>query len=187
MYSKNMQNVVGVILIAVVAITSSTFADGSIMVYNNSLYTVNVVVTTQNATQATANPAEFSYIATTPPMVAAPTNTDGTLVVHPTDTNYAAGSNVPMGSVSNVLFTDAAKDFDLQIFDSAGAKVTQINVGATLGTVVDKDPVRAVYIYSNVDSTGATVVNSGVSVYFWDATHSLATPSVQTFIPTVTR
>jgi len=184
MYSKNIQNVVGVIVIAVAAISSSIFADGSIMVYNNSLYKVNVVVTTQNATQAAATPAEFSYIATTPPMVAAPTNADGTLVVHPTDTNYAAGSNVPMGTVSNVLFTDSVKDFNLQVLDTAGAVVTQINVGTTLGTVVDADPARAVYIYSNVDAAGNTVANSGVSVYFWDAQHSLATPSVQTFIPT---
>ena len=45
MYSKNMQNFVGVVLIAVAAISSSIFAGGSIMVYNNSLYAVNVVVT----------------------------------------------------------------------------------------------------------------------------------------------
>jgi hypothetical protein len=176
MYSKNLQNFIATILIAVTAIGSSVFASGgSIMVYNNSLYKINVIVTPQNSTKPLVQAS----------LESAPINSDGTLVMHPTDANYLADSNVPMGTVSNILFRDSASDFDIAIMDAAGTNIlTTINVGKTLGTVVDNDPARAVYVYSNLDSTGKTVANSGASVYFWDANHSLTNPAVQTFIPT---
>ena len=190
MYSKNIQNIVGMILIAIAAISSSVFASasttgGSIMVYNNSLYKIKVIVTTQTAAQAAANPTTTGMSALL--FDAAPMNADGTLVVHPTDTNYLTGSNVPQGTVSEVKFTDPAKDFDIAIMDATGTNIlTTINVGKTLGTVVDNDPARAVYIYSNVDSASNPVANSGGVVYFWDAAHLLTTPSQQSFTTTTT-
>ena len=170
---KNMQNIIGKILIVFVAASSSLYAGGSILVYNNSFYKVNFVVTTQNGSA----PAEYIQAA----LVPAPTNQDGTLQTHPADTNYSAGSNVPLGTVSNVVFTDPAKNFDLQIIDATGVVVKQINVGSSLGAVVDTDPARAVYIYSNVNNAGVAVSNVGGAVYFWDVAHSLASPAVQTF------
>ncbi len=177
MFFKNIQKIVGAIII--ITISSPIFADGSIVVYNNSLYKVNLVVTTQSEAQAAAKPPVNSYLQAL--FSAAPTNADGTLVMHPASQNYVAGSNVPMGVVSNVLFNDTAKDFNLQILDTAGNLIQQINIGTTLGTVVDTDSSRSVYIYSNVDSSGVTVPDSGGAVYVWDKDHSLDNPLVQTF------
>lgn len=184
MYSKNIHNMVGTILIAVVAISSSIFAGGSISVYNYSYYKVNFVVTTQNTTQAAAIPPTYSYVQM--PLVSAPTDAAGLLQMHPTDANYAANSNVPLGTVANVTFTDTAKDFDIQIYDTSGKLVKQINLGKTLGTVVDNDASRAVYIYSNINSVGLTMSNSGGAVYYWDAAHPIANPSIQTFTSAAT-
>jgi len=101
--------------------------------------------------------------------------------MHPADNYYAAGSKVPMGVVSNVIFNDTAKDFNLQILDNAGNLVKQINIGSTLGAVVDTDPARSVYIYSNVNSSGSAVPDAGGAVYYWGQAHPLNNPSIQTF------
>lgn len=160
---------------------TAMLADGSILVYNNSLYNLNVVVTTQTTAQAGQDASTYKYVQGA--IAPAPVNADGTLVVHAVDANYPAGSNVPMGTVSNVAFTDNAIDFDIQILDAAGGRVVkQINVGKTLGTVVNSDPARMVYVYSNIlADSGKPVPNSGGQVVYWDAAHAINSPSVQTF------
>lgn len=182
MYSKSIQNIVGTILIAIVAISSSIFAGGSINVYNNSYYKVKFVVTTQNATQAAATPPAFSYV--TVDLAPAPMDGTGLLQMHAVDANYITGSNVPLGTIANVAFVDTAKDFDIQILDISGKVIKQINLGKTLGTVVDTDLARAVYIYSNINSAGVSMPNSGGAVYYWDAAHPLTNPAIQTFAAT---
>lgn len=144
--------------------------DGSFVVLNNSLYTIKFIATVQNSgttlyTQATIAPA--------------PINSDGSLQIHPKDNYYADGSNVPVGTLGKIPFTGTAQNFDLQILDATGAVIKQINIGSTLGAVVDNDPARIVYIYNNVDSAGKTVANQGGAVYFWDANHTA--PVIQTF------
>jgi hypothetical protein len=182
MYSKNTQNIVGAILIAVVAISSSIFAGGSILVYNNSFYNINFVVTTQSLAQGAINPNSYNYVQAA--IVPAPTNSDGTLKMHATDANYVTGSNVPLGTISNVMFLDPAVDFDIQILDNSGNVISQMNLGTSLGSVVDTDPTRAVYIYSNVTKdTGVALPNAGGIVSFWDAAHALSKPSIQKFSP----
>jgi hypothetical protein len=171
MYSKNTQNIVGAILIAVVAISSSIFAGGSILVYNNSFYNINFVVTTQSLAQGAINPNSYNYVQAA--IVPAPTNSDGTLKMHATDANYVTGSNVPLGTISNI-----------QILDNSGNVISQMNLGTSLGSVVDTDPTRAVYIYSNVTKdTGVALPNAGGIVSFWDAAHALSKPSIQKFSP----
>ncbi len=179
MYSKNIHNIITTILVAV-AVTSSIFADGSIMVYNNSLYSLNFVVTTQSDAQKAADPNSYSYVQAA--IAPTPMNPDGTVAMHAVDANYVAGSNVPLGTISNVLFTDNAIDFDVQVLDASGKIVSQINLGKSLGAVVNTDPARFVYVYSNVTpDTGVSVPNSGGEVVFWDVTHPTNSPSVQTF------
>ncbi|MDP3788444.1 MAG: hypothetical protein Q8Q60_03985 [Candidatus Chromulinivorax sp.] len=173
---KNIQNIIGIMFIVVVVIPLSVFADGSILVYNNSLYKLNFVVTTESAipfVQASIVPAQK--------------NPDGSLAMHPIDTIYVEGSNVPLGTIANVMFPGTAVDFDVQILDASDNIISQINLGTSLGVVVDSDPARVIYVYNNVTSdTGVSVPNSGGVVVLWDATHSLNNPSVQTFPATVT-
>jgi hypothetical protein len=180
---KNMLILLKFILAFIYTDSSFIYAAGSIVVYNYSFYKINVVVTTQNATQGLANPPVFSYVQAT--LAPAPTNQDGTLQMHPTDINYPANSNVPLGTVSNVIFSDPAKNFDIQILDASGKVIKQINVGTTLGTVVDTDLSRAVYIYSNTNNKNVSLPNIGGAVYFWDSAHPLTNPSIQTFPPAI--
>ena len=147
--------------------TAMLKGDGSFVLLNKSLYTIKMIVTAQNAGATT-------YTQATIP--SAPTNSDGTLQIHPTDTYYVAGSNVPVGTLANVVFQGAAQNFDLQILDGKGNILKQINVGSTLGAVVNTDPARVVYVYNNVDSNGNAVANKGGAVYFWDMNHSLQQP-----------
>lgn len=175
---KNVQNIIGAILITVAAVSSSALcARGSIAVYNNSYYKVKLLMTTQSLAQVKDN--KYSY--TEAYLDAAPKNQDGTLQLHAPDANYPVGSNVPIGTVANVPFADTAKDFYIQIFDAIGRSIMYINVGSTLGTVVDNDPNRAIYIYSNVNAAGVSIPNVGGSVFYWDSAHPLDKPAIQYF------
>lgn len=151
-------------------------ADGSFTVINNSLYQIKFIATVTNS-----NTNSNMTLYTQALIPSAPTNTDGTLQIHPTDSNYSAGSNVPVGTVANIEFQGSAQDFNIQILNAQGAVIKQINVGTTLGPVVDNDPSRVVYIYNNIDKNGKAVANAGGSLYFWDANHSLQQPWVSNF------
>ena len=151
---------------------SIAYGDGSFLLLNNSLYKIKFVATVVQLGGTTAyqgqevNPAP---------------NDNGVIRNHPADAHYPAGSNVPVGTFVNISFTGRAKDFDLEILDAQNQRVAIINVGATLGPVVDTDPARIVYVYNNVDSSGKPVGNKGGAVYFWDKNHPLQSPKVQTF------
>ncbi|MBV8661019.1 MAG: hypothetical protein JO129_02655 [Candidatus Dependentiae bacterium] len=171
---NNIHNIIRLIFTSIIITASSLYpSGGSFLVYNNSYYTVNFIVTTQSGNQAP------QYVQAK--IASAPINADGTLTVHPTDSNYVAGSNVPMGTVSNVVFANPAQDFNIQILDASGNVIKQINVGSSLGTVVNSDAARAVYIYSNLNNSGIITPAIGGAVFYWDATHPLNNPAVQAF------
>lgn len=173
MHCKNIYHYFGFIFIAISSIAQ---AQGSILIYNNSLYQIKCIVTTQNN-----NVPSYSQTV----IACAPTLSDGSLQLHPVDTNYIPGSNVPVGTIANVQFSDPAKDFDIQILDTMGKVIKQINIGTSLGQVVDNDPARVVYVYNNLDNAGVVSPNNGGAVFFWDSAHSLQSPSAQPF-PAVT-
>lgn len=155
-------------------VSSCISAQGSILVYNNSLYTVKCIVTNQDAHN------KIFYTQAT--LAAAPTNSDGSLQVHPVDEHYTADSHVPVGTVANVTFEHTPLNFDLQILDAAGKVVQQINIGSSLGKIVDNDPLRAVYIYSNLNSAGIPIPHGGGTIVYWDAAHPLEHPFVKNFV-----
>jgi hypothetical protein len=150
------------------------FADGSFFIYNNSLYSLKLVVTT---TDTFGN----EITSQSPVIAPAPTNQNGTLQIHGDDSYYAASASVPVGTFNEVKFVGSAKDFNVQILNSADTVVSQINVGKTVGAVIDNDSARVVYVYSNVDSNGQAVANSGGAVYYWDRNLTLQSPMVQVF------
>ncbi len=154
-------------MLSMLSVVGLNLCAGSLNVYNYSHYKIQVVIT--------KNDAQGTKIGST--LAAAPKNADGSLQIHPVDTQYVAGSNVPMGTVAAVAFDGSAKDFDIQILKDDNSVLKTINVGTSLGTVVDTDDKRAVYIYSNDN-----LPNKGGAVFYWDsAKYPLQSPSAQAF------
>ncbi len=179
MYLKKIEQKIGILLLAMITSSSLVCAQlGSIPVYNYSLYKVNIVVTTQNAMQAAIKPPQFSY--TQLAIAPAPCNPDGSLQIHPVDTNYVQGANVPLGTVANVVFHDQATDFDLQIINAKGKVIRQINFGKSIGAIANADPARAIYVYSNVPLTQESAGDRGM-VCYWDSNNPLQKPIVHYF------
>ena len=172
---NTMQIVRHATFIAIFITTINMYADGSFVVHNNSLYTIKAIVTVHDA--------GASPIYTQATLPTAPTNADGTLQIHPTDIHYPANSNVPVGTVAHVKFQGVPTDFDVQILDEHGGLIKQINCGDSLapGQPLADDPLRVVYVYNNVDSSGAVVKNKGGAVYSWDKNHQSPNPGVQIF------
>ena len=151
-------------------------ADGSFTVINNSLYQIKFIATVTNS-KTNSNITLYTQAL----IPSTPTNVDGTLQIHPTDSNYSANSNVPVGTVAHIAFQGSAQDFNIQILNAQGTVIKQINVGTALGPVIDNDPSRVVYVYNNIDTNGKAVANAGGSLYFWDVNHSLQQPWVSNF------
>lgn len=143
---------------------------GSFVIYNNSLYQLEFIVTVQINGQT-------SYISAK--IAPAPVNSDGSLQTQPVNAIYIQGSNVPVGTVVQIPFQGIPIDFNLKILNTTGQLIKLVNVGASLGSVVATDLARDLYVYSNVDLRGNPVANSGGACYYWDSAH--ANPVVQTF------
>jgi len=169
MYSKNIMRgfIVGMLAGLGLVLQAQELSEGSLLVYNNSHYKINIIITVKQEggltyVQQVINPA--------------PKNADGSLQVHPVNEVYIQDSHVPLGNVYNVKFTGPAQDFHMQIYNDKGDIIHQLNIGASIDTVTDVDTDRAVYIYS-IDNKP----NTGGAVFFWNKKHPLHDPHVQEF------